>query len=111
MKVTLQEKSFVLNREDFEIERGRPKLRWCDELEEDVTQFGCKNWRLNAQSREEWQKLIEEVQVPPRDVVPLEEEKEEEEYLGKNCWHTQLTAGRLCCLLFVYFTYVPVLSL
>ena len=34
-----------------ERERGRPKLRWCDELEEDITQIGCRNWRINAQSR------------------------------------------------------------
>jgi hypothetical protein len=27
--------------------RGRPKLRWCDELE-DVARVGCRNWRLNA---------------------------------------------------------------
>jgi hypothetical protein len=35
-----------------ERERGRPKLRWCDELEEDITQIGCRNWRINAQSRQ-----------------------------------------------------------
>jgi hypothetical protein len=29
-------------------------VRWCDELEEDVTQVICRNWRLNAKSREEW---------------------------------------------------------
>jgi hypothetical protein len=23
--------------------RGRPKLRWCDELEEFITQVGCRN--------------------------------------------------------------------
>jgi hypothetical protein len=40
---------------------GRPKLRWCDELEEEVTQVGCRNWGINVQSREKWQKLTEEV--------------------------------------------------
>jgi hypothetical protein len=29
----------------------------------DVTRVGCRNWRINAQSREEWQKLIEEVKA------------------------------------------------
>ena len=33
--------------------RGRLKLRWCDELEEDVAWVGCRNGRINAQSREE----------------------------------------------------------
>jgi hypothetical protein len=41
--------------------RGRPQWRWCDELEEDVVRVRCRNWRLNAQSREEWRKIIEEV--------------------------------------------------
>jgi hypothetical protein len=40
---------------------GKPKLRWCDNLEEDVTGVGCRNWRINVQSRAEWWKLIEEV--------------------------------------------------
>jgi hypothetical protein len=45
--------------------RGRPKLRWCDELEENVGQVGCRNWKCNAQSRQEWRKLIEEVKSHP----------------------------------------------
>jgi hypothetical protein len=31
--------------------RGRPKLRRCDELEEEVARVGCKNWRINAVKR------------------------------------------------------------
>ena len=30
--------------------RGTAKLRWCDELEEDIACVGCRNWRTNAQS-------------------------------------------------------------
>jgi hypothetical protein len=45
--------------------RGRPKLRWCDELEEDVARVGCRNWRSNALSREQWRNLIEEVKSHP----------------------------------------------
>jgi hypothetical protein len=45
--------------------RGRPEVRWCDELEEDVARVGCRNWRLNAQSREEWRKLTEELRSHP----------------------------------------------
>jgi hypothetical protein len=40
--------------------RGRPQLRWY-EVEEDVPWVGCRNWRPNAHSREEWRKLIAEV--------------------------------------------------
>jgi hypothetical protein len=41
--------------------KSRPKLRWCDELKEDVEQAECRQCRLNIQSRQEWRKLIEEV--------------------------------------------------
>jgi len=44
--------------------RGRTKLRWCDELE-DVARVGCRNWRINGQSREKWQKLTEKVKSHP----------------------------------------------
>jgi hypothetical protein len=41
--------------------RGRPKLRRCNELGEDVVRAGCRTWRINVQARERWRKLIEEV--------------------------------------------------
>ena len=39
--------------------RGKPKLRWCNELE-DVTGVGCRNWTINGQSRAERRRIIEE---------------------------------------------------
>jgi hypothetical protein len=33
--------------------RGRWKLRWYNQLEQDVARVGCRTWRINAQSREE----------------------------------------------------------
>jgi hypothetical protein len=48
-----------------ETEEERPKLRRCDKSEEDVAEVGCRNWRINAHSREEWRKLIEEVKCHP----------------------------------------------
>jgi hypothetical protein len=38
----------------------------CDELEEIVAWAGCRTWRINAQARKEWQKLIEDVKAKPR---------------------------------------------
>ena len=40
--------------------RERPKLRFCDELEEDVLRLGAEIG-VNAHSRGEWLKLTEEV--------------------------------------------------
>jgi hypothetical protein len=45
--------------------RGRSKLRWCEELEWVVARVGCRNWRINVQSREKWQNLTEEVKTHP----------------------------------------------
>jgi len=56
------------------IRRGRTQCRWCDELEGGVAKFGRRNWRINVRSRQKWRKVSEEVQVPPRDVEPMEEE-------------------------------------
>jgi hypothetical protein len=36
-----------------------------DVLEEDVARVGCRNWRINVQSRQEWRKLVEEVKCHP----------------------------------------------
>jgi hypothetical protein len=41
--------------------RGRPKFRRCEEFEVDVAKFGRRHWRINAQLREKWRKLTEEV--------------------------------------------------
>lgn len=45
--------------------RGRPRLRWSDEVGEDAARVGCRNWRSTAKSREEWQKIIEEAKSHP----------------------------------------------
>jgi hypothetical protein len=45
--------------------RGRPKLSWREESEEDVALVGCRNWRIHALSKEEWRKLIKEVKCQP----------------------------------------------
>jgi hypothetical protein len=41
--------------------RGTPKLRWFNEVEEDIARVVCRNWIINAQSGDEWWKLIENV--------------------------------------------------
>jgi len=38
----------------------------CDELEEVVARAGCRTWRINAQTRKEWRKVIEDAKVKPR---------------------------------------------
>ena len=45
--------------------RGRQKLGCCDGLEEDFARGECRNWRINAELREEWRTLGEEVKCHP----------------------------------------------
>jgi hypothetical protein len=33
---------------DKDRRRGRIKLRWCDELQEDITWVWCRNWRITG---------------------------------------------------------------
>jgi hypothetical protein len=37
---------------------GGPKLRWEDEVIQDIKTLGMKNWRNLAKEKESWQKLL-----------------------------------------------------
>jgi hypothetical protein len=37
---------------------GRPKLRWEDDVIQDIKTLGVKNWRNLAMEKESWQKLL-----------------------------------------------------
>jgi hypothetical protein len=43
------EESLALNQEEVKTGTGRPKLWWCEELEEEVVLVGCRKCRINAQ--------------------------------------------------------------
>ena len=43
--------------------RGRPRLRWLQDVEDDLRRVGCRRWRQRAQDRDEWFQLIEEAQA------------------------------------------------
>ena len=45
--------------------RGRPRLRWEDGVEEDVTRLGCRNWEVAAVNREGRRKLLKEAEAHP----------------------------------------------
>jgi hypothetical protein len=43
--------------------RGRPRLRWINDVEEDLRMLGMKRWRKKALEREEWAFVIKEAKV------------------------------------------------
>jgi hypothetical protein len=45
--------------------RGRPKLRWEDQVAEDAARAGCRNWKRTADNREDWRKLLKEDKAHP----------------------------------------------
>jgi hypothetical protein len=65
--------------------RGRSKLRMCDdELEEVVARAGCIG-RINAQTRKEWQKVIEDAKAKPRMYYQWKRKKEKKQKYYNYC--------------------------
>jgi hypothetical protein len=45
-------------------DRGRPRLRWLNDVEDDLRMLGVKRWRRRkALEREEWALVIKEAKV------------------------------------------------
>jgi len=43
--------------------RGRTRLRWINDVEEDLRKLGVKRWRTKASEREEWASIINEAKT------------------------------------------------
>jgi hypothetical protein len=42
---------------------GRPKMRWLDDVEEDLRKMRIRGWRGKARRRDEWKSVLREVNV------------------------------------------------
>ena len=43
--------------------KGRARLRWINDLEDDLRKLGMKRWRKKALDREEWASIIREAEA------------------------------------------------
>jgi hypothetical protein len=42
---------------------GRPKIRWEDDVLEDISSMNVRNWRNVAQNRDSWKKTVEQTRT------------------------------------------------
>jgi hypothetical protein len=45
--------------------RGRPKMRWLDDVSMDLRKMGLKKWKDRARNREVWRHIIDEAKAHP----------------------------------------------
>ena len=50
--------------------KGRPRLRWEDDVRNDLGSMGVKNWKQKVQERKQWKEIIEQAKTHKR-VVEL----------------------------------------
>ena len=45
--------------------RGRPRMRWLDDMSMDLRKMGVNEWRVRAMNQEAYRHIVEEVKAHP----------------------------------------------
>jgi hypothetical protein len=54
---------FQLHAPIYGNKKGRPKVRWLDDVQEDLREMGIEGWRRKAQGRDQWRQIAQEAKA------------------------------------------------
>jgi len=57
--------------------RGRPKIRWLDDVSTDLRKMGINEWRDRARDREAWGRIVKEAKAHPGGCSAIKVEEED----------------------------------